>query len=79
MTEKMFIIWDQKDGEPRRGDDGEFLTDGIIGRVGADNVYVRGYAAYREGDHESLEVGQFAVADFSLSGSKGTYRVYRVS
>ena len=80
-----FILWDPRDGEPRRDEDGTFLTDGLIGRIGPNNPYVRGYAAYHEGTCflldgvPDLDVGAFAVATFSLSGSKGIYRVYRIS
>ena len=83
MSDPKYIIWDPKDGEPRRDEDG-ITSDGLIGRVGRDNAYVRIYAAFAEGTPRApdggvaLEVGQFAAATFSLSGSKGTYHVYRV-
>ena len=31
VSNEQFIIWDPRDGEPRRGDDGSFLSDGISG------------------------------------------------
>lgn len=79
-TEPKYIVWDPKDGEPLRGDDGSFASGGLIGEVGRDNVYVNTYAAYDEMERDlaGLEVGQFSVATFSLGGSKGRYRVYRV-
>jgi hypothetical protein len=79
-----YILWNPRDGEPLTDEGGNVSSDGIIGRVGRDNVYVKTYAAYAEGTERDadgspvLEVGGFAVADFSLSGSRGTYRVYRV-
>jgi hypothetical protein len=77
-----YIIWDQKAGEPARNDKGEFLSSGLIGVVGQDNVYIKTYADYSVDDNPrpitELEVGQFVVAKFSLSGSSGIYRVYRV-
>jgi hypothetical protein len=82
--EPRYIIWDPRDGEPRTDGDGEITSDGVIGRIGRDNVYLRGYAKYADGTEYGpdgapvLEPGQFAVAEFGLSGSKGTYRVYRV-
>jgi hypothetical protein len=83
MEKAKFILWDPKDGEPRTDEAGVITSDGIIGRVGRDNVYVRTYPVYDDVERDiegnvSLEVGGFAVATFNLSGSKGRYRVYRV-
>jgi len=83
--ERVFIIWDPRDGAVRTDDDGNIISDGLIGRVGGDNVYVRVYAEYPPGTpmlvngEPALEVGQFARADFRLSGSHGRYHVYRVA
>ncbi len=79
-----FIIWDhRRDGEPRTDDQGNITSDGLIGRIDDGNVYIRGYAVYAEGTVLEngvpvLNVGGFVVATFSLSGTKGTYRIYRV-
>jgi hypothetical protein len=83
--EQKFIIWDPRDNyRPREDDDGNIVSDGLIGRVGRDNVYIRTYAQYGEDVKRDingdviLEVGQFVEATFRLSGEKGIYRVYRV-
>jgi hypothetical protein len=92
--EKKFIIWDPRDEDPpgrgpRRDEDGNITSDGLIGRVGEDNVYLTAYAGYtgrtaKPGEdwktrtHRDLEVGEWTGADFSLSGSKGHYQVWRV-
>lgn len=45
--EKQFIIWDRiKDGEPVRDTDGNINSNGIIGRVGMENVYFTAYARW---------------------------------
>lgn len=86
MLQERFIIWDPRDGDrPRMSDDGTIESDGLIGRVSGDNAYIRTYAAYKPGTprdldgYPILDVGQYAEAVFSLSGSKGEYRVYRVA
>ena len=77
-----FILWDRKDGHrPRLDDDGNVDSDGILGRIGSDNVYLTTYARYpgnmRPND---LEVGAaIRSVSFSLSGSSGSYDIYRVS
>lgn len=80
-SDKRFIIWDEADGRPRKDELLEFISDGLIGRIGLDNAYLRTYGVRPEGapQYSELEVGQ-AVHDvkFSLSGSKGQYSVYRV-
>jgi len=73
-----FILWDPKDGRPRY-DDGECISDGLLGRLDEGNVYLTTYAEY-EGSprHTELEVGGWTEATFRLSGSKGRYKIYRV-
>jgi len=89
MPEKLFIIWDEKDGLPRVDEDGNIISDGIIGRVGLNNVYINTYATYHRTVYQKgkppynmtpadLEVGEHMLASFSLSGTKGTYQVWRV-
>ena len=81
MAEKKFIIWDPRDGfYPTLGEDKAIISDGIIGRVTADNVYLKIYAQYKD-DQKSIDellVGEYVKADFRLSGEKGSYKVFRV-
>lgn len=81
MSGARFIIWDPADGRPRVGGSGAIVSDGIIGRVGPENAYVKIYARYPEGPtHRDLAVGQHIDGVvFSLSGTKGVYQVWRVS
>lgn len=79
---KRFILWDQRDNfQPRMDEEGnQIVSDGLLGRVGVDNVYLTAYAQYT-GDKRpiDLEVGE-AIKDvhFRLSGEHGVYDVYRV-
>jgi hypothetical protein len=78
--EKQFIIWDPKDGRPSR-DDGRIVSDGCIGRIGLDNVYLTAYGAREHGSktYDELEVGESVLnVTFRLSGQKGVYDIYRV-
>jgi len=79
--ERKYILWDPRDGDPRRADNGAFISDGIIGRVTLDNVYIGVYAQWPDGapSVQSLEVGQcIKGVRYGLSGSSGSYDVYRV-
>ena len=91
-TTRRYIIWDPRDGNgfPRRDEDGNITSAGLIGVLTEDNCYLTTYATgkRREGLVEytpvSLDVLEEndhrpVIADFSLSGSKGTYEIYRVS
>lgn len=80
-NEPRFILWSTRDGAPRCDDDGVIVSDGIVGRIGADNVYLRGYAAYPGGVRPlDLAVGEcIRGVQYSLSGSTGIYDVYRVA
>lgn len=76
--DRLFILWNtRRDGELRYpGKD----SDGVIGRVSLDNVYLSTYANYPDDKHpRNLEVGQrIDNVKFSLSGETGIYSVYRV-
>lgn len=77
---KLYIIWDPKDGAPRT-EAGEFISDGIIGRVGIDNAYIKIYPSYFDNEPRrpaDLEVGESVTATFSLSGEMGRYQIWRV-
>ena len=85
-----YILWDPRDGDPRRAEDGEFISDGLIGRIGPDNVYLTTYADWPSVvlgggtkawlDYRDLEVGQrIRNVVYRLSGQKGVYDVWRVA
>jgi len=82
-SDMKFIIWDPKDGNgsPRRDENGEFLSDGVVGRIPLNSVYLTIYGIKPDGAarYDSLEVGQ-CVRDvtFQMSGAKGIYDIYRV-
>lgn len=82
MSEKKFIIWDPKDNyRPRCDEDGNIVSDGVIGRVTATNVYMTTYAEYPNNSRAlaDLQVGEAVYGvKFSLSGSSGIYDIYRV-
>jgi hypothetical protein len=77
-----FIIWDPRDNyRPRTDEEGnEIVSDGLLGRVGEDNVYLTTYAEYPRGRrHTDLAVGECVKGvHFRLSGEHGVYDVYRV-
>lgn len=55
-------------------------NDVIIGPVGPGNAYLTAYPRVHK-DSKSiadLEVGEHAVADYGLSGGKGTYWIVRI-
>lgn len=76
-----FIIWDRRDNyKPRQDADGTIISDGVLGRLDADNVYLRTYACWPD-DRRPADL---AVGDciegviYRLSGERGTYDIYRV-
>jgi len=76
-----FILWDKKDSfSPTRGSNGEFISDGVLGKIGPDNAYIAIYANYPGATRPiELDVGQ-CITDvrFNLSGESGMYDIYRV-
>lgn len=81
----LFIIWDPRDrhdGLPRFDDSGKIISDGILGRIGPDNVYLTAYANYHKDERRpgDLEVGEHIDGvGFRLSGEHGRYDVWRVA
>jgi len=74
-----FILWDNKDGDPRTPE-GAWVSGGLLGEITAENVYLRVHAQRPAGAQpfEALTVGACVRnVEFTLSGSKGTYDVYR--
>jgi hypothetical protein len=80
--QKRFILWDKADSYvPRIDENGKIMSDGLLGRLNEGNVYLTTYASYPDKKRPAdLEVGGcIPNVQFSLSGSSGTYDVYRVS
>lgn len=80
--DKRFILWDKRDGTglPRLDEDEDIISDGVIGRVGIDNVYLTTYGTY-PGDKRPTDLdvgGRIERVRYSLSGSAGEYDIYRV-
>lgn len=79
---KKFILWDPRDNyRPSTDEEGnEIVSDGVLGRLSSDNVYLTTYAQY-PGDKrpDDLRVGEYIKGvHFRLSGEHGVYDVYRV-
>lgn len=76
-----FILWDTKDGHrPTLDENRDIISDGLLGRIGPDNVYLTTYASYPDEVRPAdLEVGScIQNVRFSLSGETGSYDIYRV-
>jgi len=82
LKNRRFILWDTKDNyRPMTDEEGnEIVSDGILGRLSLDNVYLTTYANYH-GDKRprDLEIGEcIKGVGFRLSGEHGVYDIYRV-
>ena len=79
QKDKLFILWNRaRDGVLRYPDK---QTDGVLGRLTADNVYLTAYAKY-PGDKrpKDLAVGErIENVEYRLSGEFGVYDIYRVA
>ena len=77
-----FILWDRRDGDRPSFDydTDQFISDGIIGRITEDNVYLTTYADYPDGKRpKDLKVGErISGVRYTLSGGKGHYDIWRV-
>ena len=77
-----FIIWDTNDGPlPRCDDDGKIVSEGVLGCVDGDSVYITSYGSY-PGDKrpKNLEVGEcIAGVLFAYEGQPWILDVYRVA
>lgn len=77
-----FILWNSKrDGHrPSSDEDGNIISDGVLGRITEDNVYLKVYAKYfddkRPKDLKVCEAIKGVM--FTLSGESGSYDVWRV-
>jgi len=82
MKQRRFILWDCKDNyRPMTDEEGnQIISDGVLGRLSLDNVYLTTYARYPgELRPADLEVGECIKAvGFHLSGEHGVYDIYRV-
>ena len=79
-SEPLFIIWDPRDGDPRREESGEFISNGILGRLTEGNAYLTAYPTYPDARRPvDLEVGGcIRGVRWQLSGQSGYYDIYRV-
>lgn len=82
IGKRRFILWDPKDNyKPMADEEGnEIISDGVLGRVAWDNVYLKTYAQY-PGDKRPLDLGvgeYIKGVHFRLSGEHGVYDIYRV-
>lgn len=75
----MFIITEPFEPIRRSEIDGSILNSGLMGEMGADNVYLAAYAVIGDGAKRpaDLRVGERTEARFSLSGSSGIYHIIR--
>jgi len=75
-----FIIYEQN-SHPLVADNGNIISDGIIGRVTLNNVYLTAYAMYPNKQRpKDLEIGECITGvRYSLSDETGMYNIYRVS
>jgi hypothetical protein len=81
MGNPMFIIHDTKD-KLHHSDNGQIISDGVVGRIGPDNAYLSIYASFPDGskDLRALDVGDKILGvSFSMSGGHGVYTVIRVA
>jgi hypothetical protein len=81
MNDKLFILWDPKDGEPQRDKHGAIEASGLLGRITEKNAYLTAYAKYPDARRPAdLEVFQrLRGVEYNLSGSKGSYDIIRVA
>ena len=77
-----FILYDPKDNyRPMTDEEGnEIISDGVLGRLTIDNVYLTLYAEYPGNKRpDDLSVGTYIKGvKFRLSGECGVYDIYRV-
>lgn len=77
-NDRRYILWDTKrDGTLRYPDEN---TDGILGRLSVNNVYLTAYAGYPDDRRPNdLAVGErIENVRYNLSGEVGYYDLYRV-
>lgn len=77
---KKFILWHKDYGKLPRSENGSINSDGAIGRIDEGNVYLRSYAKYPDDRlPKDLGFGEcIENVEFSLSGEKAYYDIYRV-
>lgn len=82
MSDRRFIIWDPKYGEPMRSEDGGYLSSGCMGVIpgSTENPYLSSYGTWTEGRKpEDLGIHERCRVTYNLSGSKGDYLVIRIA
>lgn len=85
MEERRFIIWDPRDGNGyARWDDAgnKIISDGVLGRIGIDNVYLTAYPEWPELEtRRPRDLGLNGIicgVKYRLSGESGEYDIIRV-
>lgn len=85
-SSKRYILWNPRDGRPRRNEEGEIESDGVFGRIGCGNVYLTAYPGEMTRSGRRAKIADLEEntvvpieATYRLSGSKGTYEIFRVS
>lgn len=82
LSDRRFIVWDPKDGEPRRTEDGGYLSSGCMGVIpgSSENPYLSSYGIWTDGrSPKDLGVHERCKVTYSLSGSKGDYVLIRIT
>jgi hypothetical protein len=79
---RRFIIYPHCE-DPRMDEEGNIISDGVTGRISADNCYLTAYPKWPDDNDlrpEDLNVGDCIMCvEYRLSGSYGIYDIYRVS
>jgi len=81
LSDRRFIVWDPKEGEPMRSEDGGYLSSGCMGVIpgSKDNPYLSYYGVWDGRSPEDLGVHERCRVTYSLSGSRGDYVVIRIA
>lgn len=78
-NEPRFIIWDPKEGEPRRSADGGYVSAGCMGVMTLGNIYLTAYGSFSGRKPADLAVHERCPVTYSLSGTRGEYQVIRIA
>jgi len=75
-----FILCNSDGGEPRRDENGNYLTSGAVGAIDEANVYLTTYAKYPdERRPKDLAVHErICGVEYSMSWTHGVYDIIRI-